>query len=211
MDLKLKWTVWLIVQQDGQHLLEYDLMIRTILREVRLKGTGIRFIIYYYEQETKMASVKTIQRLEDGGLIFANDSGFTPTPQNAARCVIVKTFVTTDLQKAIAERNGLRCVETLTGFKYIGEKLGKYERALPAEFQKDYREQSESRTRELRLELSSYYVCGGEESYGYSAADFVRDKDGNGSAVVFAEVAAYAKSRGLTLPGLLDEIYAEYG
>jgi phosphoglucomutase len=48
------------------------------------------------------------------------------TPQNASRCVIVKTFVTTDLQKAIAARHGLRCVETLTGFKYIGEKLGKY-------------------------------------------------------------------------------------
>ncbi len=133
------------------------------------------------------------------------------TPKNASHCVIVKTFVTTDLQRAIAEKNGLRCVETLTGFKYIGEKLGKYERGLPEAFQTGYRLQPESRSRELRLELSSYYVCGGEESYGYSAADFVRDKDGNGSAVVFAEVAAYAKSRGLTLPGLLDEIYAEYG
>ena len=133
------------------------------------------------------------------------------TPKNASHCVIVKTFVTTDLQKAIAEKNGLRCVETLTGFKYIGEKLGKYERELPEAFQAGYRMQPENRTRELRLELSTYYVCGGEESYGYSAADFVRDKDGNGSVVVFAEVAAYAKSRGLTLTGLLDEIYAEYG
>ena len=133
------------------------------------------------------------------------------TPQNAGRCVIVKTFVTTDLQKAIAEKNGLRCVETLTGFKYIGAKLGKYESALPPEFQKNYRDQSESRTRELRLAHSSFYVCGGEESYGYSAADFVRDKDGNGSVVVFAEVAAFAKSRALTLTGLLDEIYTEYG
>ena len=133
------------------------------------------------------------------------------TPKNAGRCVIVKTFVTTDLQRAIAEKNGLRCVETLTGFKYIGEKLGKYERHLPEAMRMGYRMQPESKTRELRLELSSYYVCGGEESYGYSAADFVRDKDGNGSVVVFAEVAAYAKSRGLTLTGLLDEIYAEYG
>jgi phosphoglucomutase len=56
-----------------------------------------------------------------------------------------------------------------------------------------------------------FYVFGGEESYGYSGADFVRDKDANGAAVMFAEVAAYAKSRGLTLPGLLDEIYAEFG
>ena len=133
------------------------------------------------------------------------------TPKNASHCVIVKTFVTTDLQRAIAEKNGLRCVETLTGFKYIGAKLGKYEKHLPEAMRMGYRMQPESRTRELRLELSSYYVCGGEESYGYSAADFVRDKDGNGSVVVFAEVAAYAKSRGLTLTALLDEIFAEYG
>jgi phosphoglucomutase len=133
------------------------------------------------------------------------------TPENAARCVIVKTFVTTDLQKAIAEKHGLRCVETLTGFKYIGEKLGKYEAALPADIRKHYRDLPELETRTLRLAQSSYYVCGGEESYGYSAADFVRDKDANGAAVVFAEVAASAKSRGLTLPDLLDEVYATYG
>jgi len=133
------------------------------------------------------------------------------TEANAARCVLIKTFVTTDLQKAIAARNGLRCVETLTGFKYIGAKLGKYENALPAEIRARYRTLPESETRQLRLDHSSYYVCGGEESYGYSAADFVRDKDGNGAAVVFAEVAAYAKSRGLTLPDLLDEVYSQYG
>jgi phosphoglucomutase len=123
----------------------------------------------------------------------------------------VKTFVTTDLQKAIAEKHGMRCVETLTGFKYIGEKLGKYEAALPEEARNNYRNLPELETRNLRLKHSSYYVCGGEESYGYSAADFVRDKDGNGSTVVFAEVAAYAKSRGLTLIDLLDEAYSTYG
>jgi phosphoglucomutase len=133
------------------------------------------------------------------------------TPANAARCVIVKTFVTTDLQKAIAEKHGMRCVETLTGFKYIGEKLGKYEAALPAQVRAKYRGMAEAETRAARLTHSSYYVCGGEESYGYSAADFVRDKDGNGAAVVFAEVAAYAKSRKLTLIELLDEVYAAYG
>lgn len=133
------------------------------------------------------------------------------TSANASRCVLIKTFVTTDLQKEIAARNGLRCVETLTGFKYIGAKLGKYENALPAEIRARYRALPEPETRALRLAHSSYYVCGGEESYGYSAADFVRDKDGNGAAIVFAEVAAYAKSRGLTLPELLDEVYAQYG
>ena len=132
------------------------------------------------------------------------------TEANAHRCVIVKTLVTTDLQKAIAERHGMRCVETLTGFKYIGEKLGKYEAALGLTASA-YLRMSEAETRALRLERSSFYVCGGEESYGYSAADFVRDKDGNGAVVVFAEVAAYAKSRGLTLDALLDEAYGEYG
>ena len=131
--------------------------------------------------------------------------------QNASRGVIIKTLVTTELQKAIAERFGLRCVETLTGFKYIGEKLGKYESAIPAALRENYHSLPEEETRRLRLEYSSFYVFGGEESYGYSGADFVRDKDGNGATVMFAEVAAYAKSRGLTLPGLLDEIYAEFG
>ncbi|MEO8353332.1 MAG: phospho-sugar mutase [Chthoniobacteraceae bacterium] len=132
------------------------------------------------------------------------------TPENAARCVIIKTLVTTDLQKAIAEAHGLRCVETLTGFKYIGAKLGAYERATGLTSE-EYRGLPEAETRKLRLEKSSFYVCGGEESYGYSAADFVRDKDANGSAVVFAEVAAYAKSRGLTVIEYLDETFAEYG
>jgi phosphoglucomutase len=143
-----------------------------------------------------------VKRLGEQGVI---------TPANAARCVIVKTFVTTDLQKAIAEKHGLRCVETLTGFKYIGEKLGNYEKALPPEIRARYRSLPEGETRAARLAQSSFYVCGGEESYGYSAADFVRDKDANGSVVVFAEVAAYAKSRGLTLDQYLDEVYAEYG
>lgn len=131
--------------------------------------------------------------------------------QNAARGVIIKTFVTTDLQKAIAEKFGLRCVETLTGFKYIGAKLRKYEQAIPEAFRQNYPSLSEDETRRLRLEHSSLYVFGGEESYGYSGGDFVRDKDGNGAAIMFCEVAAYAKSIGLTGPALLDEIFSEFG
>src|SRR5882762_9303543 len=129
--------------------------------------------------------------------------------QNASRGVIIKTFVTTDLQKAIAEHYGLRCVETLTGFKYIGAKLGKYERAIPDH--QNYVDLSEQETRKLRLEHSSFYVFGGEESYGYSGADFVRDKDGNGAVIMFCEVAAYAKSRGQTVGQLLDEIFSMFG
>ena len=131
--------------------------------------------------------------------------------QNKARGVIIKTLVTTDLQKAIAQKEGLHCVETLTGFKYIGAKLEKYEAALPAEIRKAYRALSEQETRSARLENSYFYVFGGEESYGYSGADFVHDKDANGAAIMFAEVAAYARSNGMTLDQLLDQIYLEYG
>ena len=118
--------------------------------------------------------------------------------ENASRAVIIKTFVTTDLQKAIAEQYGLRCVETLTGFKYIGAKLAKISRdGLAADAAaKITGDLPEEETRRLRLEQSSYYVFGGEESYGYSGGDFVRDKDGNGAAIMFCEVAAYAKSLG---------------
>ena len=133
------------------------------------------------------------------------------TSTNKKNGVIIKTFVTTDLQKAIADKLGLRCVETLTGFKYIGEKLGKYETQIPAELRTNYRQLTDLQTRDLRLEHSSFYVFGGEESYGYSGADFARDKDGNGATVMFAEVAAYAKTKGLSLDQLLDQIYAEYG
>jgi len=131
--------------------------------------------------------------------------------QNASRAVIIKTFVTTDLQKTTAEHYGLRCVETLTGFKYIGAKLGKYERAIPELLRRNYADLAEQETRRLRLAHSSFYIFGGEESYGYSGADFVRDKDGNGAVVMFCEVAAYAKSRGQTVDQLLDEIFATFG
>src|SRR5439155_9417030 len=130
---------------------------------------------------------------------------------NAARAVVIKTFVTTDMQKVIPESFGVRCVETLTGFKYFGAKLEKYERALPEETRKKYRQMSEEETRAARLKHSSFYVFGSEESYGYSGADFVRDKDGNAGAIMFCEVAAYAKSRKQAVDELLDEIFATFG
>jgi phosphoglucomutase len=131
--------------------------------------------------------------------------------ENASRAVVIKTFVTTDLQKVIPEQFGVRCVETLTGFKYFGAKLEKYERALPAEIRKKYRQLSEEETRAARLKHSSFYVFGSEESYGYSGADFVRDKDGNAAGIMFCEMAAYAKSRGRTVDQLLDEAFAAFG
>ncbi len=157
-----------------------------------LTGNQIGSLLAYYRTKT----------LFDQGVL---------NKENASRAVIIKTFVTTDLQKAIAEHYGLRCVETLTGFKYIGAKLGKYEQALPENVRQNYVDLSEEETRRLRLAHSSFYVFGGEESYGYSGADFVRDKDGNGAVIMFCEVAAYAKSRGQTVDQLLDEIFSVFG
>jgi len=131
--------------------------------------------------------------------------------ENASRAVVIKTFVTTDLQKVISEHFGVPCVETLTGFKYFGAKLEQYERALPEEIRKKYRRLSEEEARAARLKYSSFYVFGAEESYGYSGADFVRDKDGNAGAIMFCEMAAYAKSRGRTVDQLLDEAFAGFG
>ena len=129
-----------------------------------------------------------------------------------ARALFVKTYVTTELQAAIADHFGIGVVDTLTGFKYIAEKLRKYEDAIPVDKKgADYRLLDEDTTRALRLEYSRFFLFGGEESYGYLGCDFVRDKDGNGAAVMFAEVAAYAKSVGLTLADLLDNIFKEFG
>jgi phosphoglucomutase len=133
------------------------------------------------------------------------------THANRSRAVLVKTFVTTELQKAIADGFGVGIVDTLTGFKYIAGKLRKYEDAIPADKKGDYRSLSEEQTRLLRLEYSRFFVFGGEESYGYLGSDSVRDKDANGATLMFAEVAAYAKSLGKTIPELLDEVYAEFG
>jgi phosphoglucomutase len=132
------------------------------------------------------------------------------------RAVLIKTLVTTELQRAIADHFGVRVVDTLTGFKYIAEKLRKYEMSIPAAKIADlsehgYRSLSEEQTRKLRLEYSRFFIFGGEESYGYLGCDFLRDKDANGAAVMFAEVAVYAKSEGKTLPELLDEIYTQFG
>jgi phosphoglucomutase len=133
------------------------------------------------------------------------------THANRTRAVLVKTFVTTELQTAIADSFGVSVVDTLTGFKYIAAKLRKYEDAIPADKKGDYRSLTQEETRKLRLEFSRFFVFGGEESYGYLGSDAVRDKDANGATLMFAEVAAYAKSVGKTLPELLDDLFAEFG
>ena len=99
---------------------------------------------------------------------------------------IGKTIVTTELIARIAQSFNVPCYDTLTGFKFIAglikEKEGK-----------------------------ENFVAGGEESYGYLVSDFVRDKDAALSAVQFAEIAAYAKSKGTTLWGMLKDLYKQHG
>ena len=98
----------------------------------------------------------------------------------------VKTIVTTELIKKIADRNDIEMMDCYTGFKWIA--------------------------REIRLvEGQKKYIGGGEESYGFLAEDFVRDKDAVSACCLIAEIAAWAKDNGKTLFELLLDIYIEYG
>ncbi len=161
-----------------------------------LTGNQIGSLMLWYRLET----------LQEQGVL--NDS-------NKANAKIVKTFVTTDLQQAIAQSYGIEIVNTLTGFKYIAAKLAKYEQQLLLNHdtwdQDSYRQQGVIEQRQAHLEQGTFFVFGGEESYGYLGADFVRDKDANGAVVMLAEVAAYAQSQGKTMTDLLDHIYTELG
>ena len=127
-------------------------------------------------------------------------------PGQEKSCCLIKTFVTTDLQKEIAAVAGIRCVETLTGFKYIGEKLGIYEKQAGGRGKMGAEE-----WRKKRMEKSTFFVFGGEESYGYSGGDYVRDKDANGAVLMFVEAAAWAKSQGRNLLEEMDQIYRKHG
>ncbi len=126
---------------------------------------------------------------------------------------IVKTFVTTQLQDAIGRGHGVKVINTLTGFKWIAAKMGAYEeklrRAMGPGF--DY-DQTPFAERARRLQQhSTFYAFGCEESYGYLPNDYVRDKDGNAACLMFAELCAWVKGRGLTGPEYLDEIFLRYG
>jgi phosphoglucomutase len=125
---------------------------------------------------------------------------------NRSHAALIKTFVTTDLQNSIADKMGLKCIETLTGFKYIGEKLRNYEEQAGGRSN-----QSTKEWRDTLLQKSTYFVFGGEESYGYLASDYVRDKDGNAATLMISEAASHASSRGQTLIDYLDETYLKFG
>ena len=149
-----------------------------------------------------------IEKMKELGILPENG-----TPHAA----LIKTFVTTPLQAAIARKNGLKVIDTLTGFKWIGEKLLHYEQGLiekvVAEKGRvfDYDNAPLDERRKLLLEHSTYYVFGGEESYGYMASDLVRDKDANAAVLMFAEMAATLQAAGKTILEYLDEVYLRYG
>lgn len=98
----------------------------------------------------------------------------------------VRTIVTSELTQVISERNGVEMFECYTGFKWIASVM-------------------------RELEGKRKYIGGGEESYGFLAEDFIRDKDSVSAAALFAEIAAWCKDNGRTIYEMLQDIYIEYG
>lgn len=133
--------------------------------------------------------------------------------EGSARACIIKTFVTTRLQDAIGEGHGVKVINTLTGFKWIAAKMLVYETKLRAAMGAgfDYAATSFEERAKLLMQHSTFYAFGCEESYGYLPNDLVRDKDGNSACLMFAELCAWVKGRGLTLPEYLDEVFLRYG
>ncbi|MCI3927154.1 phospho-sugar mutase [Paenibacillus sp. TRM 82003] len=105
-----------------------------------------------------------------------------------ANGVMIKTIVTSELGRVIASEYGVETLDTLTGFKYIGEKIGEFERTGEKQF-----------------------LFGYEESYGYLVGSFVRDKDAVQSCLLIAEMAAYYRSIGMSVYEALMRIYEKYG
>lgn len=106
----------------------------------------------------------------------------------SSKSTLVKTIVTSELGADIGRSYGLQCEETLTGFKYIGDKINKYEASGEQEF-----------------------IIGYEESYGYLVGTHARDKDAVVSSMLICQMAAYYYNQGKTLVEALEDIYAEYG
>ena len=106
-------------------------------------------------------------------------------PENPA---FLKTIVTTNMGREVAERNGVHVDETFTGFKFMAEKLAEYKR-----------------------EGSYNYLLAYEESYGYMVGDYVRDKDAVTASMLIAEMAASYFKQGMTLADALDALYEKYG
>jgi phosphoglucomutase len=130
---------------------------------VLLNGNQTLLILFYY----------LITRWRETGKLSGNE-------------YIVKTIVSTELIKNIAEKNGITLYDCYTGFKWIADVMRKNDG-------------------------KKIYIGGGEESYGFLAEDFVRDKDAVSACMLIAEIAAWAADKGKTIYRLLQDIYVEYG
>lgn len=128
-----------------------------------INGNQICMLLTYY----------SIVRRKELGTLSPND-------------YVVKTIVTTDLIKFIADQEGVQLYDCYTGFKWIADVI-------------------------RRNEGKSRYIGGGEESYGYLWEDFIRDKSSVSACALFAELTVWALDKGLTLEDLLDQIYTTYG
>lgn len=141
-------------------------------------GTAIRddkgeFILVNGNQTFLICLYYLMTRREELGLLTGKE-------------FVVKTIVTTEIAKKIAESKGIEMYDSYTGFKWIADIIRKNEGIKK-------------------------YIGGGEESYGFLAGDYVRDKDAVSACTLFAEIAAWAKDNGKTLYELLQDIYIEYG
>ncbi len=112
-------------------------------------------------------------------------SSKSPLPQNA---VVIKTIVTSDFGSAVAESYGVKVMETLTGFKFIGDKIKAFE-----------------------ADGSHTYMMGYEESYGYLIETFVRDKDAVSAVMMLVEMAKYYKQQGKSLLDVLEGLFKKHG
>lgn len=140
---------------------------------IAVKNDKGEFILVNGNQTAMMLTYYLARRWKELGKIKGNE-------------YMVKTIVTTEVIKEIAERNGIKIFDVYTGFKWIAAIM---------------RENEGKKT----------YIGGGEESYGYLPEDFVRDKDAVSTCTLIAEMAAWAKDNGMSLFQLLQNIYVEYG
>ncbi len=137
--------------------------------------------------------------------------------ENSGSFAFLKTFVTTPLIYKIANANGIKCINTPTGFKWMAEKIGKYEDTAKLQMKEKEGLSIDFDDTELfsRMDILSRYstcvILSAEESYGYLPFDLVRDKDGNASSLAVAEVFAYLKSIKKTPLEFLDSLYQKYG
>lgn len=163
-----------------------------------LSGNQVASILAEY----RLLALKSQQLIREG-----NESGFA----------LLKTFVTSPLIEKIAQGFGVRCVNTQTGFKWMAQKIGKYEEVARVCMLEEEGIGLDFDSTELftRIDILSRYstctVLAAEESYGYLPLDLVRDKDGNASSLAIAEAFAFIESIQSTPLKFLDTIYQKYG